>query len=89
MSGKKKKKKEKVQYIDDGSTVVDMSGVSGKSKNGGNKSPRKTDNNGKSAFQTYKESVKMMFIPMLVTLAAITLIFLILYIVLTIAELGL
>ena len=85
MSKNKKKKKNKVTYIDDGRTIVDMSGTQ-------NKSPYKYDNYGgrrrasfKEQFQTYKQSVKMMFIPMLVTIAAISVIFLILYIVFELA----
>ena len=84
MSKNKKKKKNKVTYIDDGRTIVDMSGTQ-------NKSPYSYDSYGrrrasfKEQFQTYKQSVKMMFIPMLVTIAAISVIFLILYIVFELA----
>ncbi len=81
---KKKKNREKIRYIDDGSTVYDMSGVGGGKKRSSKRTPE-----GKTAFQTYKESVKMMLIPMLVTLAAITVIFGILYLIFTIAELKL
>ncbi len=84
---KKKKKKEKITYIDDGSTVYDMSGVGRKKSTPGGSPKRRSTM--KEQFGTYKKSVKMMFVPMLVTLAGITLIFLIIYLILTLAELGL
>ncbi len=86
--GKKKKQREKITYVDDGSTVYDMSAVGGGRK--------KTDSQGqkrrstiKEQFGTYKQSVRMMFFPMLVTLGGITAIFLIIYLILTIAEMRL
>lgn len=60
----KKKKKEKVKYVDDGRTIADMSGVSGGrlwSKQGTTSSP-------KEIWQTYWSAVKMMFKPMLVVI---------------------
>lgn len=76
MSKDKKKKKPKTVYVDDGRTLADMSGVSG-----GYRGPKKTAL-GKSAWQTYKESVKLMFVPMLVTMGIITVAFGIMYLVL-------
>ena len=78
---KKKKKKEKVTYIDDGRTIYDMSSVSG-------------DNRGmhigkgtlKEQAQTYFSAVRRMFIPMLVTMGAICVIFGILWLILTFAS---
>jgi hypothetical protein len=74
-SNKKKKKKEKITYIDDGSTIADMSALDG---------GRRTMNIGerggaKERWQTYKRAVRQMFKPMLVTMGAICVIFLILY----------
>lgn len=74
-SNKKKKKKEKVTYIDDGSTVVDMSAL-----NGGRRSMNLGERGGrKEQWETYKRAVRQMFKPMLVTMGAICIIFLILY----------
>ena len=72
---KKKKKKEKVTYIDDGSTVADMSAL-----DGGRRSMNLGEKGGiKEQWKTYTKAVRTMFIPMLVTMGAICLIFLILY----------
>lgn len=73
----KKKKKEKVKYIDDGRTIADMSNVAGgrKSLDG---SGRRTSS-AKEKWTTYWEAVKMMFVPMLVVLGVMTAIFLLLY----------
>jgi hypothetical protein len=73
MSKKNKKKakqeKKKVVYIDDNSTIADMSGT---------KRPVKK---GKSTFKekakTYFSTVRQMLIPMFITLAAFTLVYLI------------
>ena len=76
----KKKKKNKVKYIDDGSTVYDMSALGGnRSFNGKKGTPREQ-------FATYMRAVKQMIIPMLITMAAITVVFGIVYLLLTIAE---
>ncbi len=87
MSKKKKKNREKITYIDDGSTVYDMSALD--KERGKTRGAPKRRSTMKEQFGTYKQSVKMMFVPMLVTLAAITVIFGILYLVLTIAEMNL
>lgn len=78
MKNDKKKKKAKTVYIDDGRTIADMSGV------GGFRSPKKekTVINQKSKWETYKEAVRMMFLPMLVTMGIISLAFLIVYLLL-------
>ena len=82
-----KKKKEKIIYIDDGRTIADMSGVSrglkGPKKETKKKvpyTPRNLTGRGtlRDQWETYKNAVKMMFVPMLVVLAAIFLIFLVL-----------
>lgn len=86
MSGGKKKKN-KVRYIDDGRTVADMSALGGGKKRSGTSydRPRSTRHD---KWNTYKNSVKMMFVPMLVTMAAIAVIFGIIYLFLTIAEMN-
>ena len=76
---KNKKKKTKVRYIDDGRSLADMSGVTGfgKGQSGAN-------GTFKEQWTTYWNAVKLMFIPMLVTIGIITLVFLIMWILLTI-----
>lgn len=82
----KKKKKEKIVYIDDGSTISDMSGVGGVGMFG-EKKPRKSApkqapvryrTSSRERWQTYTDAVKRMFVPMLVVLGAIILIYMIL-----------
>ena len=77
MSNKNKNNKKKTVYIDDGRTIADMSALGG---------PRlsSTGKKGtlKDQFNTYKNAVKMMFVPMLVTLGIITVAYLIMYILL-------
>ena len=81
MSKKDKKKKKKITYIDDGSTIVDMSGTRAGGKYTYDPVKNYKKASFKEQFETYKQSVKMMFIPMLVTIAAICVIFLILYLI--------
>ena len=71
----KKIKKDKPVYIDDGSTIADMSGL-GRSKLQGGDYRRATF---KEQFKTYMEAVRLMFLPMLAVLGIITLAFLIVY----------
>lgn len=72
----KKKKKEKVVYIDDGRTIADMSGVGF----GGYASDKnRPKSSARDKWRTYWEAVKMMFVPMLVTLGIICVAFLLLY----------
>jgi len=66
------KKKEKVTYIDDGRTLADMSGVTGGFRGTQKDRPPR---DWKAVWQTYWAAVKMMFIPMLVVLAGMALIF--------------
>jgi len=84
----KKKKREKITWVDDGSTVVDMSDV-GRGLGGNRPSkPKPTTKRGKpmNRFQgctaTYIGAVKMMFGPMLVVLGIICLVFLFLWLLL-------
>lgn len=76
---KDKKKKEKVRYIDDGRSLADMSGVSGVNKK--YVGPKGTL---KDQMRTYWNTVKLMFVPMMVTIGIITGVFLIMWILLTI-----
>lgn len=85
---KDKKKKEKITYIDDGSTVADMSALGGKKrssdgKNGRNGGAPRLLPGHHSTFreqaQTYFDAVRMMFLPMLVVIGILTLVFLILW----------
>ena len=74
----KKQKKEKVRYIDDGRTIADMSGLSGVDK-------RYTGPKGtfKDQMRTYWNTVKLMFVPMMVTIGIICIVFLIMWLLLT------
>ena len=78
MGKKGEKKKKKVTYVDDGSTIADMSGVTGgfgrRQENISNIESRKT---------TFFRAMRQMFVPMLVTMGFISLIFLIAYILLS------
>lgn len=67
----KKKKKEKITYIDDGRSFADMSGVKG----GMNFSKKGTTASPKEIWATYCAAVKMMFKPMLVVIGFICVIF--------------
>lgn len=67
------KKKEKVTYIDDGRTVADMSGVSSGfrlRRNAAMPHPKFKD-----VLKTYFGAVKMMFVPMLVVICALIVIY--------------
>lgn len=74
----KKEKKPKVKYIDDGRTIADMSGLGGVDR-------RYTGPKGgfKASLRTYWNAVKLMFVPMLVTIGIISLAFLIMWLMLT------
>ena len=68
MSKNKDKKKEKITYIDDGSSFTDMSGVPRRKSlfnNDYSYHPRSTF---KEQFRTYINACKMMFFPMLVVM---------------------
>lgn len=75
-----KKKKKKVTYIDDGRTIADMSGLSGV-----NKKYQKSKGTAKEQLTTYWNAVKLMFVPMMVTIGIITAVFLIMWILLTLS----
>ena len=76
MAGKKKKeKKPKVKYIDDGRTISDMSNVGYGTYNRGNRG----SSSARDKWRTYWEAVKMMFIPMLIVLGIICVAYLLLF----------
>ena len=80
MGKDKKKKKQKTIYIDDGRSLADMSGVRG----GFRRSGRSLGNGTfKDQAKTYFAACRMMFIPMLVVIAIISLAFAIVYLLLT------
>ncbi len=86
----KKKNKQKTVYVDDGRTVADMSGVNRTTffgemrKRQGESSSDKREPRIKGAtpFRTYMNAVRLMVIPMLVTLGIIAAAFLLIYLLL-------
>lgn len=74
MSDLKNKKKKKVKYIDDGRTIADMSALGGQSK-----LPPLQRSSLKEQAKTYFTTVKLMLIPMFIVMAAICVIFGLLY----------
>lgn len=66
-----KKKEQKIIYIDDGSTVADMRGTYGK------KGPPKPRSTFREKARTYFSVVKKMILPLLATLLAFTVVYLI------------
>ncbi len=68
-----KKKEQKIVYIDDGSTVADMSGT--------RKGPPRRKSTMKEKWKTYITTVKHMILPLLITLLAMTMVFIILMLV--------
>ena len=85
MSDKKKKKKEKVKYIDDGRTLYDMSGTSGPGVFLGGKNDsksRKTRSTRREEFNTFVSTMRQMVLPMFIVMGIITVAFGILYLLL-------
>lgn len=80
----KKKHEEKITYIDDGSTIADMSALDGRPKNS-EKLPLGRNSFGDKV-ATYFAAVKKMFGPMLWTILGICVVFGIIYLILCIAE---
>ena len=75
---KNKKKKEKIIYYDDNSTIIDMTGVV-ESKRRGKSAPKTEGGNSfKDKWKTYWSTVKLMFFPMCIALLAITIVCLLL-----------
>ncbi len=71
-----KKKKERIIYVDDGRSVADMSGVQGPRLS---RDRMRLSVDPKEAWKTYWNAVKRMFVPMLVVITAICVIYMILY----------
>ncbi len=82
-----KKKKEKIIYIDDGSTVADMSGVKGSPmrrppRPSYEKQKRQPATRAGSIWQTYKDAVRAMFGPMLIFLGGMSVVFFLIWVIL-------
>lgn len=81
-----KNKKEKKIYIDDGSSIADMSMLGKSSSSKRSLHETKYSNNHrptfKECFKTYIETVKLMLIPMLITIGIISIAFLLVYLIL-------
>ena len=71
-----KKKKEKIIYYDDNSTLVDMSSVTRNGKKAPPRQPR-IQSTFREKWTTYWSSVKMMFGPMCIALLALAIIYLV------------
>lgn len=71
------KKKEKIRYIDDGRTIADMSGLRSGPRLHTN--PYRPPLKFKEVLKTYFSAVKLMFMPMLVVVVGICIIYMILY----------
>ena len=78
---KDKSEKSKEKYVDDGSTIVDMSALD----NYGFRAHSGSKSTFKEKFKTYIDTVKLMIIPMLVTIGIITAAYLLLYLILSLA----
>ena len=76
------KKKKKTIYVDDGRTIADMSSFGNKKSASGNFFK---GYGFRKKFRTYFESVKLMILPMLVTIGIIAAAFGILYLLLSLA----
>lgn len=72
------KKKEKITYIDDGRPLADMSGV-GRGFGLGSNSPIRPHRDVKAIWNTYWSAVKMMFVPMLVVVGILAVVYMIVY----------
>ena len=68
-------KKEKITYVDDGRTLADMSGVTG----GFSRKPSYRASF-KEQWKTYWNAVKLMFVPMLVVICALCIIYMLIYV---------
>ena len=69
-----KKKKEKIVYYDDNSTLVDMSNVTRNGKKEAPRAPKRQSTMGEK-WQTYWSSVKTMIFPMLIVLAILAVLY--------------
>lgn len=89
-ANKEKAKKEKIVYVDDGSTIIDMSGTPGASKKAKNqpKDPytgAPIGNSFKDQARTYFRAVKQNLIPMFVVIIGLCVIFGVMYLALELA----
>lgn len=75
---KNKKKKDKVIYVDDGRTIADMSNVPGTRLS---RDAWRSHSTSKEKWDTYWGAVKQMFVPMLVVIVAICVLYMILWLV--------
>ena len=73
-----KKKKEKVIYYDDNSTIADMSNVTGMNKKTPTQQP-KSSSTASEKWQTYWSAVRMMIVPMFIALGVLTILFVLLF----------
>ncbi len=80
----KKKKKKKTVYVDDGRTIADMSGISGRrySENDPLGTAPRPKSSFKDQMRTYFSTVKAMFLPMLAFMGLITVAFGLVYLIL-------
>lgn len=74
---KKKQKKEKIRYIDDGRSLADLSALPDKMS----WTKRGTVSPVKEIWKTYWNAVRMMFLPMMVVIAFLAVLYLILTII--------
>ena len=78
-----KPKKEKIVWVDDGSTVADMSGVGRKPRRDAGadatRKGKKPPSRMRDCANTYVATMRMMIVPMLVTMGIICLVFLLLW----------
>ena len=72
----KNKKKKKTVYVDDGRSLADMSGIQHPRLTKNKYAPRSS---AKDKWSTYWQAVKMMIVPMLITMTAIAVIYMILW----------
>jgi hypothetical protein len=71
------KKKEKITYVDDGRTLADMSNVG--SRRLPKRHPARPRPEAKEVWKTYCAAVKMMFMPMLVVVVGLCIVYMIAY----------
>ena len=75
-----KKKKEKIIYYDDNSTIIDMSCVNKKGEKQPSRPPKK-QSTAKEKWDTYWAAARMMVIPMCIALLVIGMLFGLLYLI--------
>ena len=78
----KQNEKKKTVYIDDGSTIADMSPVTGKKSSKSSTKGSVPRSAFRDQMRTFTDAQRMMFLPMLAVLGCLALAFLIIYILL-------